>query len=212
MGNTKILFIFVLILNVIFQISPQSVDAQDYIGFSRKPNNIILEYTLILNELADHDPTPLMRIFGDGTVNVHFPVYMKRAGDYYLELSDLELQELVSFLNDNGLFDFDALKIGQLRNDKLRELQAESIQNDSESVLFEIQDAATSIFIYNVERYGADSDGNTLVMPWQKKIAWHGLRADAQRFSHLRELVGLAAIEKRLQSIIDREDLIKIED
>lgn len=206
------MFVSILIFNLIFQIGLRNVAAQNYIGFSREPNNIILEYTLIFNELADQDPTPLLRIFGDGTVNVHFPIYMKRAGDYYLQLSDYELKKLVSFLNNNGLFNFDAPKIRQLRNKNFQELQAELIQNDSEYVLFKTQDADTSIFIYNVEQYVTDKNRDTLVMPRQGKIIWHGLKTDAKRFSNIKEIAGLAVIEKRLQSIIDREDLIKIED
>ena len=186
--------------------------AEKSIGYSQEPNQIILEYTLNINEIADQDPTPLLRIFGDGTVNVHFPIYMKRAGDYYLQLSGQELQDLISFLNDNGLFDFDAPKIRQLRNEKLSELQAESIETGSESVLFETHDAATSIFIYNVERFVTDKDGNTLVMPWLKKIKWHGLKTDAKRFPNIKEITGLAAIEIKLKNIADRDDLIKIED
>ena len=186
--------------------------AEKSIGYSQEPSQIILEYTVSINELADQDPTPLLRIFGDGTVNVHYPFYMKRAGDYHLQLSDQELKELISFLNDNGLFDFDAPKIRQLKNEKLLKLQAESFETGSESVLFETHDAATSIFMYKVERYVTDKDGNTLVMPWLKQIKWHGLKTDAQRFPNIKEIKGLAAIEIKLKNIADRDDLIKIED
>jgi hypothetical protein len=186
--------------------------AQKAVGYAREANKIILEYTLMISEIKDQEPTPLMRIFGDGTVNIHFPIYMKRAGDYYLQLSEQELEELVSFLDENGLFNFDAPKIRKQRNEKLRKLHAESIKNDSEPVLFKTLDADTSIFIYNVEQYVTDHNGSLRVMPRRAKITWRGLKTDAKRFSSIKALTGLAAIEKRLKSIIDREDLIKIED
>ena len=186
--------------------------AEKFIEYFHEPNEIILEYHLRIDEIAEQDPTPLLRIFGDGTVNVHYPIYMKKAGDYYLQLSDQELEELISFLKDNGLFDFDAPQIRQLRNERLLDLQSESIETGSESVLFETHDAATSIFIYNVERYATDKDGITRVMPWRKKIKWHGLKTDAKKFPNIKEITGLAAIEIKLKNIADRDDLIKLGD
>jgi hypothetical protein len=208
----RIIFFWVLIFNSILQVNPQSVMAQKAIGYAREANKIILQYTLMISEIKAQEPTPLLRIFGDGTVKIHFPMYMKRAGDYYLKLSEQELEALVSFLDENGLFDFDAPKIRQLKNEKLRELHAESIKNDLESVLVKTLDADTSIFIYNVEQYVTDHNGSSRVMPRRAEIAWRGLKTDANRFSDIKALTGLAAIEEKLKNIIEREDLIKIKD
>ena len=67
----------------------------------------VIEYNLVHGMLAQPDPVPLLRVYGDGRVHVHFPAYMKRAGDYELLLNQVELDELLRQLDDNGIMSFD---------------------------------------------------------------------------------------------------------
>lgn len=66
-----------------------------------EPEEALLELSYQGGMIANPDPTPLVRVYPDGKVLVHYPAYMKRAGDYTLNLDNDELQELlVSFSND----------------------------------------------------------------------------------------------------------------
>ena len=46
------------------------------------------------------DPTPFVRVYPDGRVRVHYPAYMKRAGDYEMQLGDDELRDLLASFAD----------------------------------------------------------------------------------------------------------------
>lgn len=65
----------------------------------------VIEYTLDQHMLAQRDPTPLLRVYGSGRVRVHFPVYMKKAGDYEMQLSHAELNALLRMLADKSVMD-----------------------------------------------------------------------------------------------------------
>lgn len=66
-----------------------------------EPEDALLELSYEGGMIANPDPTPFVRVYTNGQVLVHYPAYMKRAGDYTLNLDDDELQALlVSFSND----------------------------------------------------------------------------------------------------------------
>ena len=67
----------------------------------------VIEYNLVHHMLAEPDPEPLLRIYGNGRVHVHYPAYMTRAGNYELQLSQPELRTLLRALATDGIIDFD---------------------------------------------------------------------------------------------------------
>lgn len=46
--------------------------------------------------IKNPDPTPFVRVYPGGRVLIHYPAYMKRAGDYELQLGEREIEELLS--------------------------------------------------------------------------------------------------------------------
>lgn len=53
--------------------------------------------------IKNPDPTPFVRVYPGGRVLIHYPAYMKKAGDYELQLDDAELQELLSSFADREM-------------------------------------------------------------------------------------------------------------
>lgn len=60
----------------------------------------VLELSYEGGLIKNPDPTPFVRVYPDGRVLVHYPAYMKRAGDYELRLSDEELRDLLGSFAD----------------------------------------------------------------------------------------------------------------
>ena len=63
---------------------------------------ILIEYHRYSSKLAERDPTPLVRLYGSGKLLVHFPHYMKRAGDYQTTLTQEEVDQLMDTLRSAG--------------------------------------------------------------------------------------------------------------
>ena len=66
------------------------------VRYSRDPQAIVASFTEVLAEMDDPDPGPSVTVYGDGRVLVHYPHYMKRAGDWELRLSGEELDALIA--------------------------------------------------------------------------------------------------------------------
>ena len=89
--------------------------------------DLVLEYGHIHHMLAEQDSLPLLRIYADGLVKVHYPAYMSRAGDYELLLSRAELMTLLNQIGnelsaidfEGGWVDFPRPKTGIERRCKL---------------------------------------------------------------------------------------------
>jgi len=62
----------------------------------------------MLSSIADKAS---ISIYGDGHVLVHYPVYMKKAGDYEMKLDETELVELMQSFSSNGVLDFDEAQV-----------------------------------------------------------------------------------------------------
>ena len=84
---------------------PVRTVAQATFEYTQEPDALVIQLSQDLG-ILDADQTPLLRVYGDGLVRIHFPVYMKRAGDYTLQLTQSELQSLLAQFVEGGLIDF----------------------------------------------------------------------------------------------------------
>lgn len=153
--------------------------------------------------IEEQDKQPMLRIFGNGTVRVHFPVYMKKAGDYEMQLSRDELQALLLFIEERGLLQFERSNVATLKKQMLN-------RTISESKIINIRsdDAFTDIQI-NLDSYTSSEKsiaGGKVV----KRVSWPNLKWEAQQYSAITPLVNAAAIEERLQQLIHHPGLVKI--
>ena len=78
--------------------------------------------------IDEPDPIPLLRVYRNGWVQVHFPKYMKRAGDYGLQLTEAEMTALLSSLAAKGLMNFDQAETTQRKEEAKRQLRLKAMQ------------------------------------------------------------------------------------
>jgi len=198
--KAKIIAILVLFAASVWLPAQQS--ASD-LAFPADPNYLLLSFTYIHSMLEDPDSTPLLRIYGDGRVHVHYPVYMQRSGDYELELGNLELRQLLLSLAETGAMDFDAQDTGQLR-----QLEVERLKQ--QNIMVHISDSTEMVIEVHFEWYKPPGT-STRYDNFQKSIRWSNVAHDAEQFPEVIELQGLAEAERQLQSILERTDLRRVE-
>lgn len=75
------------------------------------PSVPVISYSETPEMLGDPDRMPRVQVFGDGLVWVHYPVYMKKAGDYQMQLNPGQLRKLLNEVTPS--IDFDELSVGQ---------------------------------------------------------------------------------------------------
>lgn len=85
-------------------------------SWDEAPNALLVSYRDIWSAMADQDPIPLIRVFGDGRVLIHYPAYTPKARDYELQLQPQELENLLRSLLGQGLATFDADAVIRLKS------------------------------------------------------------------------------------------------
>lgn len=154
--------------------------------------------------ITDADPIPLLRIYGDGRALVHFPAYMRRAGDYTLQLGDAEMANLMAAVVD--IMEFDpAVTSSQLRALEASQ-RARATPPGQPGTLFTRSEEVTTDVELRLERYRPAGSSAEIPNP-VKRATWRGLQIQAERFPEIAQLGGLAGIERRLLDICERPDL-----
>ena len=176
--------------------------------YAEEPDTLVIQLSQDVG-IVDADPTPLLRVYGDGLVRIHFPVYMKRAGDYTLQLDQRELQDLLASFVEGGLIDFSP----EATRAQMRGLAAASRAQappGQPGQLTTRSDEATVSIEVRLSRYvpavGAARSDVTA------RIVWTGAQGDAAEFATLDTLQALAAAERRLLALTERADAARIPD
>ena len=174
-----------------------AVPAQSSYDVSSSPDVVVLQLSEDIG-IRDADETPLVRVYGDGRVAVHFADYMRRAGDYEFRLPEGAVQELVRTAVDT-LLPFDA---GATESEVLALETAER----NGGLIVDVSDEATTILEVRFERYRAESATED-VRDGVKRVVWPGLMNDAGRFRDIVALQSLARIQRQLLALADHPDL-----
>ena len=93
--------VFVSLLAAVIPRLAQAEPASS-VAWSATDDQPILTFTRSYTLLAENDPVPELRIYGDGRVLVHVPAYKPGAGDYTRWLSGTELQALLRAALSDG--------------------------------------------------------------------------------------------------------------
>ena len=160
---------------------------------SADPGTIVLEYGHVQHALAEQDPLPLIRIYGDGLVWVHYPVYTQRAGDYEFRLDQKDIRRLLREIRQGGLLEFD----------RARTLEQRAAM-DERNGTGRSRDATDTVIRIRLERYKGRVN-------FDKSIVWTGVEADARAFPDLRPVQSLARLEQKLRAMIDSRPLSPVE-
>ena len=171
--------------------------------FSAAPSQPIITYTLNHEMLADQDPVPLLQIYGNGKVHAHFPQYMKKAGDYQMQLSPPELVELLHSLEQDGVLDFDH------QSAKAYKIQADAQRRSDSGTLFYTSDTTETVIEIKLDAYQRHPLAKRMT-DFSKTFNWKNLERDAKRYTQSSEIKRAAASAQRLHSLLERAGPVKI--
>ena len=167
-----------------------------------EPDVPLVELSYEGGMIANPDPTPFVRVYSGGRVLVHYPAYMKKAGDYELRLSESELEQLIG--------EFQTSEVLTLESSEIAELTAEMREGDAPLVLPEDHgvDAVVRIRAESFTPAGAET-------PTLREID-QTLRAESQALraapaAGVERLRELANGVERLEALAQRQDLRRIE-
>ena len=192
----SMLLVFVALTSVV-QAQPSVFD------YPRKAEFVVIEYNQSHAMLLNEDKTPLLRIFGDGRVVVHYPVTMKLAGDYEMNLTDGQIQKLLISLEQNSLMTFNAgTLIAKVKAEKTR------LATTTSNTLSLRSDTTNTIINIHLEKYipGATSIAKN---NFSQSIVWANLSLQAKKYSAIPELAGIAQAESILRAYLKNKSLVK---
>jgi hypothetical protein len=84
--------------------------------YSDAPDKPIAELRYSGGMIENADPTPFIRVYGDGTVRVHYPPYMKKAGEYTLKLAPDQLQSIIDSFSSEAVARTPVLRLDEPPN------------------------------------------------------------------------------------------------
>ena len=173
---------------------------------SEDPSRVVIQLTQDVG--IEGDDTPMLRIYGDGRVLVHFPVYMRRAGDYSLQLDPAALNGLLRTFVGGGLVDFNPESVkSEIQQVGLARRQAALQTGDPVTVTTRSDDTLVSLTVQLDSYTGADGAARQDV---SAGIAWAGVQHDARDFPGVVLLQRLAAFERQLVALTEHPDLVRV--
>jgi hypothetical protein len=170
------------------------------------PQALVLHFSETHGAIANPDPGPSLEIHADGRVVVHYPPYMKRAGDYELRLSAGELRRLVASQLARGIAEFDSAAARRRTRELARERGRAAGSKRSE--LFAAADASTSRFELYLGRYTAV--GRAPQVDFSNRVSWPGLPAHARHYPEIDSLKELARARRELIELMQSADLVRV--
>ena len=95
-------------------------------SFPDDPNYLVLQYRSLVPQLPEaYDPTPSLRIYGDGRLRVHFHASFSGAPDWERQLSREEVERILSALAEEGVLELSNQRIAALWDQAYSEVQKE---------------------------------------------------------------------------------------
>jgi len=169
--------------------------------YARDAKKVVVQMSYAGGMIANPDPTPFFRIFGDGTVVVHRPSYTKQAGDYALKLSDEEMKGLLSSLAAKGTMTFDAKKVQQQKAAITKKRQEEAKKAGKPMMVSMVMDAATTVIEIHLDGYTPAGEAGGELTRVDQRISWYALDFDAKKFRELKPLQDLLAAVQELRAL-----------
>ena len=159
-------------------------------------DTLVLSFRYLGGQIDTEGAPPLLRIYGDGRVLVHRVTGSRAPGDYALQLTHDELMGLLGSLADKGVF--------TVTTDDLR---SESTDSPPQATAA-ISDATTTEITVHLKRFSPP--GQPAVSPFDYTFRWYALQQSAQHRPDSQILRDLAAAERELLQLTQRDDLEKL--
>lgn len=177
--------------------------ADSVYDYPRNADFVVIEYTQIDTMIKGADPVPLLRIYGDGTVAVHLPAYMKRAGDYEMRLSDGQLQQLLTSLEQKSILNLNSEKVTQLKQ------QAVLNRIQQSKTLVERSDDTYSVIKVRLSNYIPASTG-VASSDFTHSVSLKNLKWSTRSYPDVPQLKSAAEAEDELSGYLVHPNLKKI--
>jgi hypothetical protein len=171
----------------------------------------LIEFEQLPTELAESDPIPRLRIYSSGLVRVHYPIFMKMAGDYETYLFREELDTIVEDLIFSNLVEFDPSKVKQEIRAGVSAEEALLTLDHRPGVRVESRVDQTLTTIRLAFETYRRTDGRVM-SDIDKTIRWNGLKWDAALHPQVQTLQKLFRLEQKLLSIAESENLVRVPD
>ncbi|MCC6849780.1 MAG: hypothetical protein IT294_14845 [Deltaproteobacteria bacterium] len=168
---------------------------------SRRPDDVVLVHREIIGEIAGADRGPTLTVYGDGRAIAHYPIYMKRAGDWERRLAPRELDALLASLVAKGVLEFDVAATRAATRAASEAARARARAARRPPALFEASDQSTTVIELSLVRYAPATAGARAAGGIAKRVAWTGLHADALAHPDVPALHDLAAAERELRAL-----------
>lgn len=174
-------------------------------AYSRDRGTVVLSLLEEPGELRASDPGPSVQIFGDGRARVHYPSYMIQSGDYDVQLTAAELDDLVTRTVEGRLPEFDADQV------KRRKTAVLASRNREGATVFETSDASVSTIQIELENYqpanaAGGAQPKALAGKTKRSLRWSAVQFDAEHLPEIEELQGLQEVRSRLLAVMERND------
>jgi len=164
------------------------------------PDFVVLEYSEGSATLAPEE-TPRLRLYGDGRLAVHYPDTMRRAGDWEARLTQGEIRSLLASLEAHGVLGFDAADTKQRRQ------ESERARRQREGTVVSVSD--DSFMAITLQLRGYTPTTGKSVSDLHRSVEWRNVQQDAQWYPDVAALRGLAAAERVVRELLEREELVK---
>ena len=162
-----------------------------------KTGEPIFTYSVSPALITKEEPQPRLRVYANGRVLVHYPSYHVRAGSYETWLNDRQLRALMNDMSE--VVDFN--REGTQR--AVRKSLASKI--DAGESLPLRTDATTETFAIALDDYQASASDEPRRI--RQQASWTNIAFQAEQYPEVNELQNLRRAQKRIQKLLDREDL-----
>ena len=162
----------------------------------------IIVYRQNITMLENQDSQAGIQVFSDGRVHVHYPVYMKKAGDYEFTLTRPELIQLIQSLSTNGLMDFDHARVKQEKSNHDLEMKARG-------ELHYVSDAVETYVDIRLQDY-QKTTASPVTPELTTRFSWKNLEQDAKYYKNNRSIQSAAEAVRTLDSLRQHPAMKKI--
>ena len=139
-----------------------------------------------------------MRVYPNGRVLIHYPAYMKKAGDYELVLAPEEVQELLGSFADESLLSLEP-----------EALQARTSEALTAAASLEVPDThgVATVVDIRADSFTREGEDEPALMTVDHRISAANLAATAEALPQFRRLQDVARGVEGLEALADRADL-----
>jgi hypothetical protein len=185
----------------VVETTPEPPPVRGTLAYEPTSEMPLLELSYEGGMIKDPDPTPFVRVFPDGRVLVHYPAYMKKAGDYELILSEEELNALLSSFSEEGIL--------ALEPDELKVIAAEALTQTGPIDLPDTHGVSTRVEI-RAESFTREGEEEPSMRSIESMIMAENLAATAEALPQVRRLQDFARGVAVLENLADRDDLMPV--